>query len=293
MLLVTVVWMINPWSTTGDSLEDVLPKDVLKADRVEVMGMMDTLVFLKQDTLWVDESGNEMDKDAVENLLYAADRFRMKGIVEVDDIVEPDYAVRLSYASGAKELGKFQFVNAKNGAFVYADGSETAFAIEIPGFESLSLRKVFSDRFESYQLRLLVDLLPSEIAYVRVRPLKDDAYFVTQDDESQLRYYNENGDQVEDFDEYSVRMLLTYFNGITYERVLGEEDHVRAESVAGFEVKSKTDESHSFTVFEMYDEQGEVDVYRAAVRYNRGDELLLVKWCSIDLIVAGFAKSVH
>jgi len=237
----------------------------------------------------VDESGRVLAKAAVENLLYAVDRAQTKGIVAIEDIQECDYVVDVSYESRGKELGGFRFAGAKNGDFVYEMGADKAFGLEIPGFESLSLRKVFSDRGNSYQQRLLMDYLPSEISYVKLRDLKGREFSLTQDKQAQLIVKDADGALMDAYDEHKVRLLLSYFNGIVYERVLGVDDQVSAESIAAFEVRSFDGERHSLTVVEYLNEEGEADMYRAAVRYNRGKDLLLIKWWYIELIVAGLA----
>lgn len=195
---------------------------------VQVNGAYDTLVFQKSDGAWWME-GEEMNPEAVENLVYAASRLSLRGILPAADVTAKGPALELLFSAGKKEAGHFFFVAAAPGYFVAAPGAEAYFEVELPGYAGLSLEKIFSGNTDHYRVHLLADLLPSEIASVEVQPWKGTAFVARQDSVYDVRVWRSEpgGEVTGEVDEHKIRMLFSYFNAIRYDRVAGPPEDVQ------------------------------------------------------------------
>lgn len=217
-----LVWLMDPWSTTGSGLPALLPQEPEKITEVQVISEFDTLVFHRSDSLWMME-GEEMNPGAVENLVYAASRLSLRSIVPADEVKEPGAVLEILFRKGNREAGHFFFVASASGYMVAAPGADRYFGVELPGYSGLSLEKFFSGNPDHYRQHLLVDLLPSEIAAVEVVPWKGTAFVVRQDSAYNIsvRLAETGADVTAEVDEHKIRLLFSYFNAIRYDRVAG------------------------------------------------------------------------
>jgi hypothetical protein len=309
-----LVWLIDPWSTTGTGLASLLPREPGSVTEVQVNGAYDTLVFQRSDGAWWME-GEEMNPEAVENLVYAASRLSLRGILPAGDIAAKGPALELLFRAGNREAGHFFFVAAAAGYYVAAPGAEEYFDVELPGYAGLSLEKIFSGNADHYRVHLLADLLPSEIASVEVQPWKGTAFVARQDSAYDVRVWRtESGAEVTGaVDEHKIRMLFSYFNAIRYDRVAGSPEDVpgnlsgravigssAAESVQG-SLPAEPWASVGVTTFDGVLRQFDIyqwvkpgalrpDLFEALVVYNGRPLLLVVNYYYLDLLVRGLEE---
>jgi hypothetical protein len=215
------ILLTDPWSTTGKSFDAILPSDAGEVTNIQVISGYDTLDFVRKDTLWSME-GEELNSEAVDNLLYATERLRMTGIVPVEEYWETG-ALKEFIFSGRKRIqGHFFFGKRETGYLIFEPGAETGFGIELAGFEDLPLEKVYSGNRDHYRKHLLVGLLPSEIRSVTVYPnegthfeaRQDSLYDITVKDLASMR------DVTDSVAERKIRLLFSYFNAIRYDAVV-------------------------------------------------------------------------
>lgn len=217
-----LVWLIDPWSTTGSGLSALLPQEPGKVTGVQVISDFDTLVFHRSDSMWMME-GEEMNPEAVENLVYGASRLTMRSILPADEVSVTGPAVEVLFRKSNREAGHFFFAATTSGYVVYAPGADQYFGVELPGYAGLALEKVFSGHADHYRVHLLANLLPSEIASVEVQPWKGTAFVALQDSvfNVSVRLAESGADVTGEVDEHKIRMLFSYFNAIRYDRVAG------------------------------------------------------------------------
>jgi hypothetical protein len=100
--------LTDPWSTTGKSFEAILPSEVGEVTDIQVISGYDTLEFVRRDTLWSME-GEELNSEAVDNLLYATDRLRLTGIVPLDEPGQTGALIEFIFSGRRKVHGHFFF----------------------------------------------------------------------------------------------------------------------------------------------------------------------------------------
>ncbi len=288
-----MVWLINPWSTTGGGLSSLLPQEPGKVTEIQVSSGMDTLVFTRADSAWYME-GEAMNTDAVENLLYASSRLAMRSIVPFDEVKEIGAAVEVQFRKGKREAGRFFFAPSGSGYIVFTHGAEQCYGVELPGYSGLSLEKIFSGNPDHYRKHLLADLLPSEIAFVEVKPREGTAFVALQDSVYDVRVMRgaDGTDITAEVDERKVRMLFSYFNAIRYSRVAGPgdvvEDALPSEPWASVVVTTFDGVRRKFDIYQWV-KPGEVvpDLFEALVIFNERPLLLVVNYYYLDLLVRG------
>ncbi|MDF1571878.1 MAG: hypothetical protein P1P82_09705 [Bacteroidales bacterium] len=288
-----LVWLLNPWSTTGSGLSVLLPQEPDKVTGVQVIGEFDTLAFHRSDTVWMLD-GEEMNPGALENLVYAASRLTMRSILPAGEVRLTGPAVEVLFLKGSREAGHFFFAASSSGYVVYAPGANQYFGVEIPGYEGLALEKIFSVNADHYRMHLLADLLPSEIASVAVEPWKGTAFVAQQDSgyNVSVRLPETGEDVTGEVDEHKIRMLFSYFNTIRYDRVAGptEADPGNLPSTPWARVVVTTFDGvrRQFDVYQWVKPgEQDPDLFEALVVFNGRPLLLVVNYYYLDLLVRG------
>lgn len=288
--------MTDPWSTTGSGLTALLPQEPGKVSELQVISGYDTLVFQKSDTVWMME-GEEVNPDAVENLVYAASRLTMRSILPRDEAQETGPEVEVQFRKGNREAGHFFFTSSATGSIVFARDAEEVYGVELPGYSGLSLEKVFSGNADHYRKHLLADLLPSEIASVEVQPRTGTAFVALQDSGYNVRVilYESGEDVTSSVNEHKVRMLFSYFNVMRYSRVAspGEvpQELLSERPWASVAVATFDGVHRKFDVYQWVKPGTEVpDLFEALVVFNDRPLLLVVNYYYLDLLVRGLEE---
>lgn len=293
LLAAGLIWLIDPWSTTGGGISAMLPGDPDQVTEVQVVSGYDTLQFLRSDSSWIMD-GEVMNPDAVENLVYAASRLSMRSILTADAVQDAGPAVELLFRKGKRVAGQFIFAPSPSGYIVYTPGTEEVYGVELPGYSGLALEKIFSGNADHYRMHLLADLLPSEIASVEVHPWKGTGFTALQDSvyDLQVLHSGTGEDVTASVDEHKVRMLFSYFNAIRYRRVASagevQEGLEPGNPWASVVVTTFDGVRRKFDVYQWV-QPGEVapDLYEALVVFNDRPLLLVVNYVYLDLLVRG------
>lgn len=217
--------LTDPWSTTGKSFDAILPSETGEVTKIQVISGYDTLEFVRRDTLWSME-GEELNRDAVDNLLYATERLRMTGIIPVEEPGEMGALKEFIFSGRRRVQGHFFFGKRETGYLIFEPGGEIGFGIELAGFENLSLEKVFSGNRDHYRKHLLVGLLPSEIRSVKVYPHEGTPFEARQDSlyDITVKDLAAMSDVTDHIDERKIRLLFSYFNAIRYDAVITQSE---------------------------------------------------------------------
>lgn len=217
--------LTDPWSTTGTRFDAILPTEAGKVNKILVISGYDTLEFVRKDTLWSME-GEELNSEAVDNLLYASERLQMTAIVPVEELGALEALTEFVFSGRNRERGHFFFGKRETGYLIFEPGAETGFGIELPGFEDLPLEKVFSGNRDHYRKHLLVGLLPSEIRSVTVFPHEGTPFEARQNSayEIAVKDLAAMSDVTDSVEERKIRMLFSYFNAIRYDAVVTQAE---------------------------------------------------------------------
>lgn len=288
-----LVLLIDPWSTTGDSMEDLLPADPDKVREVSVISGIDTLVMSRHDSVWL--FGKEvLNQGAVENLLFAAAQLSMKSIIpgEITDSIGA--FAELIFKGSSKEIGHFFIARYGRGYIIFGKGSGTGYGVEVPGYEALSLEKIFSVNPDHYRKHLLMDLLPSEIRSIEVQTDEGGAFLAVQDSMYNITVsaIPSGKDITRQVDEHDIRLLFSYFNAIRYEQVVNLYDASGSgdpgSPMAVIQVRSFDGRNWKFDIFPWFMKgEEQPDLFRALVYYNDNPVLLSVNYYYLDLIMRG------
>ena len=288
--------LTDPWSTTGKSFDAILPTDAGDVTKIQVISGYDTLEFVRKDTLWSME-GEELNRKAVDNLLYAPERLRMTAIVPVEEMGEMGALTEFIFSGRRRVQGHFFFGKRERGYLIFEPGAETGFGIELSGFEDLPLERVFSGNRDHYRKHLLVGLLPSEIRSVTVYPHEGTPFEAWQDSlyDIAVKDLGAMSDVTDSVDERKIRLLFSYFNAIRYDAVVTRaeiEPETMTEApyavvqVSGFDGGEWKLEVYRWT------EPGAVkpDLFEALVVFNDNPLYRSVNYYYLDLLMRGLER---
>ena len=292
LLAIGLVYFMDPWSTTGSRFDEILPEEPERISRITVIGDYDTLVFTKNDSTWL-MGGEEMNKDAVENLLYAAHGLKMKSILAPAELQKKNQVLEMIFEHGRREAGHFLLGSSPSGYFVVSPGEDQGYGVELPGYADLPLEKVFSPNADHYRQHLLVDLLPAEIRSVTVQPWKGRAFIAEQDSLYDIMVVvpGENRNVTDSVSEHRIRLLFSYFNAIRYTRLAEPGELNGALSGTPFssvEVTTFQGNRINIEVFQWIPPGApEPDLFEAIVLYNGKPQPLVVNYYYLDLLMRG------
>ncbi|MCA1747268.1 MAG: hypothetical protein LC655_06195, partial [Bacteroidales bacterium] len=280
----------DPWTTTGRELNDMLlPKDA-DVSRIVVISGYDTLEVAHKDSSWYLE-GEALNSVAIENLLFAAARLQMIGVIPVSAIIEGGELTEFIFQGKRKMLANFYFGKTGHGDAVFQPGAETGYGVEIPGFEDLPLEKVFSANRDHYRKHLLVSLLPSEVRSVTVIPHSGISFHAAQDSLYNIEVVDLSGmrDLTDRINERKVRMLFSYFNAIRYDEVVTDKDiepgTITDAPYATVEVTSFDDREWKFDIYQWIKTDSEApDLFESLVIVNGTLPYRSVNYYYLDLL---------
>jgi hypothetical protein len=200
-------------------------------------------------------------------------------------------SIRIKIYSGKKKYF-YRFYPAGGKSLLHREGSKKIYSVEVSGTQRADLNDVFSDNPDHWQDRTVLDLLPEEIAYVKVEhqgsPEKD---FVLRTENTIPALYEPDGttkiaDDLVDREE--LNMYIGYFMNIFFDY------SIRSKLPAGIEfselpeyivtVTSTTGETTKVSVFPVYREKIE-DIYNAGIMINDNPRMLVTRYVAFDLLL--------
>lgn len=293
LLSVILILLLKPWTSTGAGFESILPKNLDGTTSIRIASTRDTMLFENAGDGY--RFGNEkLNQEAVENLLIASTRLSLKSIIPREDLSSMNSVGEISFFRNRKLIGEFEFASVEHGFIVFRDGSENVFGVELIGYGSHPLGKIFSTNPDHYREHLLIDLLPDEISSVQIFPISGKPFRAEQDSARNIRVWELPGerDVTADVSEEKIRLLFSYFNAIRYNEIAGIGDNANNQwPEAAISELAVLDINNNRFALEIYEwiHSGErtPDLFRALVRFNGRDDYLSVDYFYLDLLMRG------
>ncbi len=298
LLLAAVVLLLltDPWSTTGQDFQTLFPRKTEEVQHILVIDEYDSLEFIRNDTTWF-MGEEELNSEAVDNLLYATELLRLTAILpHCNDVMQEGFTEFIMSGS-RRVLGHFYFGKTINGYAVCAPGTDRAFGVEMAGYEEYFLEKIFSGNRDHYRQHLVLNLLPSEIRSVAVYPHHGTPFRAEQDMDYHISVTELEGmrQMTEHVDERKIRMLFSFFNAIRYNGVIPEENiepgMMGAYPYATVEVTEFDGTVHSIIVYQ-WTKPGEdaPDIFEAIVVFSKMPGYRSMNFYYLDLLMRGLEE---
>lgn len=291
-----LILFINPWSTTSDAFNDLLPGKVSAIDKLLIVSEMDSLIFQLKKENWM-LGTEELNNQAVQNLILAAGNLHMNSIIQKEDLPELRSVLKLKFFKGNKQLTSFYFAQSEKKYFIFQKNSNMVYGTELAGYEGMHLEKYFSGNPDHYRKHLLVNLLPSEIKRIQIIPIKGKPFIAFQDTSYTISVSNLS--QTESYtgrvNEEKIHMLFSYFTAIRYEREISNEeladDNLPNNLSASVSLTDFSDNTSKIDIYKYFKKPGnQEDIFKAVVVFNDGPRLLLVDYYYLDLLIRGLEK---
>ena len=288
----TIILLLrDPWSTLREGFEGILLESPGKVDKIEVISSLDTLRFIKDGDAW-QLSGNEtLNSIPVESLLYTTSNFRVVSIISVGEIHASKESVNLRFYKGRRLASSFCFQVFRGKNIIFNEGDENAYIVELPGYDNLTVQKVYSAEADHYRDHLLINLLPDEISAVSIQPLYGTGFSVVQDTSANLIVTDADGRKVLVSDR-KMRLFLSYFTAIRFEeflpesRVPAEFDHSAPSSkIMVTDFRGHTHELKIYHWFKAGEDKP--DLYNALLIFDQNPQILIVNYTYLDLLIRG------
>ncbi len=247
------------------------------------------LIIEGGDSLLLEPGNEELNRAAVDNLLYAARHLEVYSLLE--QVPEGLSAPRqLQYFRGKKCLLDYSLRFAQGQSFVVVPGHSRVGMVRLPAYPDSDLEKVFSARASTYSPLVLVDLRPSEVAFVEVEKAGRPAYRFMQDREGRLSWWIAVEDSVEGPSEQDMRLLLSYAAHLAIEKADRDSVAVLLPSdsvpLARLSIGGADGSRHRFEIYPFRKSPlEEAGLYTALVRYNEAPDLLRMNYIYLDVLM--------
>jgi hypothetical protein len=295
LLMVAIILVFaNPAGSLRRDIKKIILRDQERIDRIQLTDSYDSTVLVRQGDQWFLFGEERANQAPVHNLLFAAERIQITSVLSDQQKGDLPRPREITFFQGKQRKLGIHLFQVGNRHIISRIGSDHAYYVNIPGFSGLNLGRVFSSSANHYRQHILIDLLPSDISSIRVKRKDGAAYRFQQDPEGNLsctgRYQGSQVD-MEMLDELSVRLLLSYFTSIRYEKrsgiavneLAGPDDIMQPE--ATLTVESHTGEKHTLAVYPYHEQpDGDAHMFKALVAYNEEPEALLVNYIYLDVL---------
>jgi hypothetical protein len=295
LLLITagtvIVLLSDPWSTVDEGFGGILLESPEKVDKIEVIGPLDTLSILKRGDEWHLNGEEKLNSLPVESLLYTTSKFRVLSILTTEEATAQQEFVKLRFYEGKKLLSTFRFMEIRGKNIVYRAGGANAYMVALPGYDDVTVKKVYTADPDHFRDHLLVRMLPDEIAEIEITPLHGSAFSVSQDSSS-IFVIKDIERQIVTVSERKIRLLLSCFSAIRFEAyLLPDQIPVDFDSSAPSSrivISDFEGISHELKIYTwMKTGEDEPDLFNALVRFDQDPQLMLVNYAYLDLLIRG------
>ena len=295
LLLITagtvIIILSDPWSSIDEGFDGILLESPENVDKIEVIGPLDTLAILKMRDEWHLDGVETLNSLSVESLLYTTSKFRVLSILTMEEAAAQQEFVSLSFYEGKKLVSEFRFMELRGKNIVYRVGGANAYMVALPGYDDITVKKVYTSDPDHFRDHLLVRMLPDEIAEIEIIPLHGSAFSVSQDASSQLVVKDTEG-QLVTVSERKIRLLLSYFSAIRFEEYLLPEqipvDFDSSFPFSGIVISDFGGISHEMKIYPWIKAgEDEPDLFNALVRFDQDPQVMLVNYAYLDLLIRG------
>ncbi len=295
LILVLLLILTDPWSTVRNEGKQIALKHSELTDRIVVADRSDSTVLVKEAGGWTLPGEGEVNDVSVENLLFAASRMQVNSILDEAGAAEAEQGRSIRFFAGNRQQLAYRLFSRDGRYLVRPEGSSRAYFVSVTGYQELDLLRVFSSSPNHYRQHILIDLMPSEIASIRVERTGNGAFEFSQDREGELGWQlpDEPGTVPEGPpDELAVRLLFSYFTAIRYEEKSGIgsgellRDQEKYPRLAQLEVTARDGTSHTLRIFPHYPSgSAEPDMFKALVLFDGEPEALVVNYIYLDVLM--------
>ena len=210
----------DPWGTLRKESRHLLLQDREKIDRIILSDRYDSTVLVRTGEQWFISGEEAVNPVALENLLYAAERWKINSILSDLRGWDNGEVRKICFYHGNRTVMKYDLKPVGNRLAVKPSGSDRAYFVTLPGHADLDLYRIFSSASNHYRDHLLIDLLPSEISYIEVERKGEEPFGFAMDQEGEITCSLPLLDSTlapRVLDDLSIRLLFSYFTAIRYE----------------------------------------------------------------------------
>jgi hypothetical protein len=296
ILLVALIFMFtDPWSNFTGQTGSVVLKNADRVDRIVITGQSDSTQLVREGSQWIINGRDPAGKVAVDNLIFAAQHLSVASIVSFEAMDRTGDGISVSFYDDQKVLLSYDLNSEGEKNLMYIPGSDKYFYVSLPGYEGISLAKLFSPVPGHYHEHQLIGLLPGEIACLDIAIPGKSHFSVSQDPSGDYTCFDEMLQMsvpADSIDDHAIRMLLSYFSDIRYEEIYGilSASELRSrhsgEMIARLNIRSVAGEERTFEVYPFYPEGArEPDMFRALVIFNDNPDVLIVNYIYLDVLM--------
>ncbi len=266
-----------------------------KVDRITIMDS-DTIIIEKDEKNgWLVNHSFQADDVALSNFLYAFSHIVVKGKTRSKPDRSP--ARDIIIGMGNRSI-HYKLISGEYGEILYLKGAKKYNLVGISGAQALFADITTTDKAHWIE-KVLVALSPDDIRKITVnaRPDWGDG-FIIEIGNKNLVLKNLDGKRVPDslVSEEKLLMYISYFNEIWFEKMISDQDlkkKIFQERPDYTFTLEKTDgEIVKFNILSILNEKGQADLYRAYLTMQGKEEVFVVKYIMLDLLMQTYSHFI-
>ncbi len=289
IVIILVVYFTGEWKKLTGANPGFAVADTSRVEAIRIAGK-DTVQLERSRNGWKVNDRYPADQTAVDNFLFAFSHLEVSGIVNASGLKGQQSRV-ITIHTGRREK-KLRFYPSPQNSLMLREGSERAYRMEVAGIANAGLPEIFSDNPDHWREKVLINLRPGEIRRIEVEPAgKWGKGFIIERKKDDLVLKNTEGKTVpaDHVDHERVLLYTSYFNEIFYDSVYTDQQAThrilsKEKPDYTIEVTSEQGQNYKLQIYPLVGKNGKDDIFRALVRFNNGDQLLVVNYVVLDLL---------
>lgn len=271
-------------------------RDTSLVDKILIIEKDSLYLSKNEGNLWLVNDSFQAERIAVNNFLYAFSHIEVRGKThEVPDSIP----IRKILIYMGKHRLEYSLASNQTTSYLRREGAKEYILAGITGSPGASFGKITSANPDYWRSKLLLELLPDEIKSIRVIPgMNRGEGFILEKSGKDFTLMALNGVPAPDslINTEKVLMYISYFRGIWYEKIASGNPLTDTGSLArsfySIEVESREGKVQRLEIFPIPDSSGEPDLFRAYVRMNGKDEIFVVKYVMLDLLMQVYSHFI-
>jgi len=303
LLAIAAILLIDQGNTLKRDKRSIVLENPGKVNRIVLKNQYDSTFLFKSGSSWYLPTAEPAGRTAVENVLFAAGHLSLRSVLSAESISSEWERVSVLFMRDERELLKYNLYFNDGRHILHLPGSDNFYLVSIPGYETIPLEKVFSPVTNHYHEKHLVGLLPGEISLLEVYIPAGSHFMIRQDSTGTYECHDlEAGRRIpaDSVNDHTIRLLLSYFAGIRYEKVYDEMNAAALRADLGDRMMAKLvvmpfqGEQYTLEVYPLpAGPEGDPDMFRALVIYNDRPDVLIVNYIYLDVLMRGLEHYVR
>lgn len=283
---ITIIIILFTSCRFFNNSKDLAVEDPSGISFIGIYGI-DTVELTREEDSWQMNGEPRPDPVAIDNFLFAISHIEITGATKgspIDSLVSRKIVLK-----SGKRKKIYRFYPGEGIGLMHLEGSKDLYRIRIQTAREANLERVFSDKPGDWARRKIISIKPDDLILLKVNPMPGKyPGFILKKDRNTFRVFSHDGTELDRDSVVKEKTLLysSYFREIYFEEEIREDsiiNRIRNEiPFYSFEAELPEGEMLSFSVYPLYTEKQQKNLFYGAITLNNQERVYRVNYVYLD-----------